>query len=81
MTTVVSGAVLTQYAIYENPADYPGWFVVRRWEVHDGVPAPVPCPNPKLAPSLEAARAAVPSGYFNIGRMAEDDPVIVEVWT
>lgn len=78
---LVSGAVLTQYAIYQNPADYPGWFVVRRWEVHTGVPAPVPSPNPKLARSLEDARKAVPAGYYNIGRQPEDDPVIVEVWT
>lgn len=77
----MSGAALTQYAIYRSPADYPGWYVVRRWEMHVGVPVPIPCPNPTLAHSLDRAREAVPAGYFNIGRQPEDDPVIVEVWT
>lgn len=54
--------VMSQYVIYEHPRDYPESFVVRRWDVVDGVPAPVPCGNPVLANSLDEARLMIPAG-------------------
>ena len=71
---------LEQYAIYDHPSDYPNNFVVRRWEVVRGVPVAMPCGNPVLTETLEAARAVVPPGFVNIGRFENDDPVILEVW-
>jgi hypothetical protein len=73
--------ILSQYVIYDHPRDYPEHFVVRRWDVVSGMPEPVPCGEAVLADSLEDARNAVPPGFNNIGRFANDDPVILEVWT
>ena len=78
---MMSDVILSQYAIYDHPSDYPHNFVVRRWDVYDGFDVPVPNGNPVLAETLEGARAAVPPGLVNIGRMPGDDPVILEVRT
>jgi len=68
------GAPLELFVIYEGPREFPGHFVVRRWE-ND-----VPTGDFALAPSLDAARAEVPRGLFWIPRSPEDQAHIVEVW-
>lgn len=68
------------WVIYDHPSDYPGHFVVRRWEVVGGVPVPLPESQCGLAESLENARGFVPGGAVNLGRSDGDDSVIVEVW-
>jgi hypothetical protein len=73
--------ILTQYVIYERPKDYPDSFVVRCWDIKRGADAPIPHAVGCLCASLEEARDQVPVGHVNIGRMAEDEPQIVEVWT
>ncbi len=75
---------LPLYAIYENPSDYPGSFVVRRWVMRFPLTAgraahPDRQPH-ALCGSLAEARAALPAGLVNIGRRPQDDAVIVEVW-
>jgi len=65
---------MNTYSIYEHPADYPDDFVVRRWENTD------PKELVGTAKTLEAARKYVPHGMVNVGRYAQDDPCIVEVW-
>lgn len=72
-------AEVSQYVIYDHPADHPDHFVVREWTIGKG-PAPVPSDNFILAASLEEARTHIPEGLVQIGRMPNDDPVIVEVW-
>lgn len=71
---------MIQYVIYDHPRDYPDHFVVRRWRV---------LPN-RLEPddrfciltnTLDLARESIPAGLVRIGRLPDDDPVIVEVWT
>jgi hypothetical protein len=69
---------LTQYAIYERPLDHPEHFVVRAWHGIEG--QAVPDPHCEMAKTLAEARRYVPVGYTNIGRMAGDDPAILEVW-
>ncbi|MBA3240044.1 MAG: hypothetical protein H0T60_02310 [Acidobacteria bacterium] len=71
--------VISTYAIYERPSDYPNHYVVRRWDVYEGVPAAVPAWDAKLADTLEGARAELPPGLDCLGRDPVD-PVIVEVW-
>ena len=69
------------FTIFERPRDYPNHFVVRRFDVHASLAGVVlPCGNPSLADSLEAARAAVPAGCANVGREPGDDAKIVESW-
>ena len=69
---------MIQWTIYDHPRDYPEHFVVRKWEITDGHISP--CPEKYLAATLPEARAHVPAGYYNLGRMDDDDPVIIETW-
>lgn len=71
---------LRTYCIYERPRDFPDNYVVRAWDIVSGVAAPVRDWNLKLAATLEGARALIPAGKVNIGRMDGDDPAIYEVW-
>lgn len=66
-------------AIYEHPRDFPHSFVARLWVA--GAPGIYVSGEPcAVAPSLEDARKAVPTGFSRYGRDPQDDPVIVEVW-
>lgn len=70
---------MEQYVIYEKPADFPEHFVVRCWLISRQ--GPVPTDRVWKAPTLESARTVVPDGFYRLPRFADDDPVIVEVWT
>jgi hypothetical protein len=64
------------YVVYDHPRDYPDEFVVRRWRMdrpERGEPF-------ARGASIEDVRAALPSGLYNLGRYANDDPVVAEVW-
>lgn len=63
------------FVVYENPRDFPGKFVVRRWL--DTVPEAKPL---TVCEQLDQARAVIPAGAANIGRFRDDDPAIREVW-
>lgn len=67
------------YVIYENPSDYPGQFVLRRFCLHTGqiVPDEVPL---TVADTLEGARQGLPHGVIWSARQPDDDPAICEVW-
>jgi len=69
---------MTLYTIYDHPSDYPDHFVVRRHTIYPWRVSPDN--GCQLAPTLEDARALLPAGLYNLGRVAEDDPVIVETW-
>lgn len=69
---------LTQFTIYDKPADFPMGMVVREWIVSAAGPQPGRAWH---VPTLERARALVPPGMYNLGRMPDDDPTIVETWT
>jgi hypothetical protein len=70
---------LAVYVVYENPADYPARFVVRRqWADHNGVTVEL---DPLIvALTLDDARAAIPRGLYRLPRFAADPPQIVETW-
>lgn len=72
-------SLLPMWVIYNNPADFPGKFVVR---CHSAGPGFVIADSTPLAivNTLDEARAAVPPGKTNIHRMSADDPCIAEVW-
>lgn len=63
------------YAIYDNPKDFPGKIVVRRWS--DTTPDQEPT---AVCENIETARAAIPPGYYRMPPEPGDDPVIKEVW-
>jgi len=69
---------LVIYTIYERPADYPSFFVVRpcwvdqKQSLHYG--------KARLARSLEAARGHVPRGLCRTPWQPGEDPVIAETW-
>jgi hypothetical protein len=68
------------FTIYENPADHPGWYVIKVW-VPEENGMPVQDPKPKCFRTLEQARASLPKGLRWIPRTADDDPVVKEVWS
>lgn len=71
----MSEPALAIFVMYENPKDYPGKIVVRRWLGLDADPIPL-----AVTDSLALARNVIPSYCTPIGIMPGDDPVIKEVW-
>jgi len=73
---------ISLWVIYFNPSDFPGRFVVREWLVIDG--AIYANPQSFNCDDLENARAFAhgfsPLQLVNIGRFADYDPAIFEVW-
>lgn len=67
------------YTIYQSPSEFPGKFVIRKWTLVNGEPAPEKKPL-AVCSSLEEARMRLPAWLKNIGREPKDDPVIVETW-
>lgn len=75
--------LLSTYAIYDHPTDYPTHYVVRRWDVVEGSRLPQPDTEAILCGSLEEARQLIQK--LNPGAYLVDpndpDPNIVEVWS
>jgi hypothetical protein len=82
------------FCIYDHPADYPDYFVVRQWDIYEGIVEAIPNEH-RLANTLEEARQiafqAASQGpdkngviinyqAISTGAMI-DDPYIVETWT
>lgn len=69
-----------QYVIFNDPLDYPGKFVVRRFFFIGGVAAPEVVPV-GVANTLEEARKLVPDTHgYMLGRLPRDEKQISEVW-
>jgi endonuclease V-like protein UPF0215 family len=60
--------------VYKSPADYPGKYIARLWDVD------IPTELIAKADTLEEIRKAIPAEMVNLGREPEDDPVIIETW-
>lgn len=66
---------LSIWTIYDNPKDYPGKFVARRFELDR------PTGTVLVANTLiELRRQMMEWGLTRLPRAEEDDPVIVETW-
>lgn len=76
MAEVIGGFL--SWAIYHNPLDYPGRYVVRAFAILGGLP--VPTDDVQLFDSLEDARASVPAGLHCEPRQEHEHPSVVEVW-
>ena len=70
--------ILSMWTIYNHPADYPNYFVARRWEVQAGKESPTT--DVLLDVDLDKLRAKLPPGLYCLPRFQGDDPVIMEVW-
>jgi len=67
--------VLEIYVVYEDPKDFPGKLVLRRWV---GL---TPDPEPLIvATELKEIRETIPDHCVPINRFDDDDAKIKEVW-
>lgn len=71
---IKAAAKVPLICVYDNPADYPGKYVARLWDLQQ------PTGFVVVADSLEEVRAAIPDGMVQLARLGKDDPVIVETW-
>ena len=71
---ISQSAAIPLICIYENPDDYPGFFVARVWD------ADQPTHLIAKADTLDGIRETIPPNMHRLHRRPDDDPVIVEVW-
>lgn len=69
---------LAIWTIYDNPADFPGLFVVRKWLVVDGEARATDVMF--TGATLQEVRDQVPPGLHLMPRQPGDEPCIVECW-
>lgn len=67
------------FAVYNRPADYPDFYVVRRWVIGAG-PTPQDGGVHHLAKSLGEARESIPRGLVRMGPEPTDPDYLVETW-
>jgi hypothetical protein len=80
MTRVpTSKGPLVLYTVYDHPKDFPDEYVIRRWDAYTYTPIDKEQPFAR-ALTLDDIHAALPPAVYNLGRLEEDDPVIIEVW-
>lgn len=70
--------VLTIWAVYRNPSDHPGKWVLRGHNVGPGVV--MARPGCYIADSYTALLRSLPSGLQRLPNSPFDDPVIYECW-
>lgn len=69
---------LVMWVIYDKPADFPHYFVLRPCRIEaDQI---LFSQNFFLARSLEEVRTFIPLGLFRLPRQDGDEPQIVETW-
>lgn len=70
--------VITQFVIYDKPRDFPGKYVIRKWQVKGEKEIPL---EGYICDTLQQARSLVePLGLVRLVRCPGDDPAILEVW-
>lgn len=60
--------------IYNSPADYPGCFAARLWDINK------PTRYIAVAETLSGIRDVIPNEMIPFRRDQRDDPCIVETW-
>jgi hypothetical protein len=69
---------LAMWTIYDNPTDFPGLYVARKWLVRNGKEEWTSTVITDA--NLQRLRDSLPAGLFCMNRAPGDDPVIVETW-
>ncbi|MFC7462310.1 hypothetical protein [Hydrogenophaga defluvii] len=62
------------WVVYDNPVDFPGRFVARKW-LND-----TPTAETLQSSTLEELRSRLPPGLYRLERADSDDAKIVETW-
>lgn len=71
--------LLSQWVLYDHPADYPDTYIARRWVVATGAYAPTE--DIIQSDDLDSLRRLMQGmALSRITRSPEDDPKIIEVW-
>lgn len=70
---------LQGWAIYKEPSDFPGKWVVRGWRVGQGCTHAQDI-HARVFETLDGARACLPPGLHRMPRQEADDPVVFESW-
>lgn len=68
------------YMIYSNPSDYPGLFVLQRWNMARGPGDEVRHTVLAVERDFARIRELVPKGLTRIPRSPTDNPIVVEAW-
>lgn len=71
---------LPLFAVYENPDDFKGKYVVRLWQINRSLHMTVPTRYIVVKDTLEEVREALPPGLYRLGEESSDDPEVIEVW-
>ena len=71
---IKAAAKVPLICVYKDPADYPGKYVARLWDLQQ------PTGFVVVEDSLDEIRAAIPDGMVSFTRSGQDDPAIVETW-
>lgn len=79
-TPTVGDRVMDMWVVYSNPSDYPGKWVLRRWEIQRGNTDPIPTKNVHTGDLYAEVIAHLPGGLTRLGRDQSDDPTITESW-
>lgn len=75
---LMADPILPMWTITENPTDFPGKFVARKWLIEAGAMAVTD--EHHVADTLFAVRDLLPPHLVRLPRDPNDDPVIVESW-
>ena len=70
--------LLPHWVITENPSDFPGQFVARKWLIGSGTTAATT--EIFTGKTLDEVRDLLPAHLVKLPRDPNDDPVIVESW-
>ena len=70
---------MPMWTVYQNPKDYPGQFVARRFVII-GMGHVAPTDDVVVGQTLDQVRTLLPPGLYRLERMPGDDAKIVEVW-
>lgn len=76
--SAISLRQLLIWTIYENPVDFPDWFVARPQIIRPKTAGPLPLHL--MAKNLDRLRLMLPDGLVRLDRQPTDDPFILEVW-
>lgn len=66
------------WTVFERPDDYPDGFIARLFLVRRSIVRATD--TTVTGPTLDAVRAQLPPGLYNLGREAGDKPSVVETW-
>ena len=69
---------LSTWTIFDNPEDFPGFFVARRFSVKGG--KVISTQDALYGQTLQEVRDKLPQGLYCMGRHPTDTPSTVETW-